>query len=1379
MSQAVPDCTPKCRSPRHADEVMAALTGGSEGRLRAFLTAHCHNAATLRDGSGRTALHLAASLGKRALLEWLLEHRGADMMVKDKESGWTALHRSVFYGHIHCLMALVKHGGLLSTQDKEGLSVLDLTMKDRPAHVVFRNADPTEVYTWGNNTNFSLGHGNQESRQHPEIVDVFARSGVYIKQVVLCKFHSVFLSQKGQVFTCGHGQGGRLGHGDEQTYLVPRVVEGLLSHLVSQVAAARDHTVVLTEEGYVYTFGLNSSHQLGLTPPPAASHLPKQVFSKTLKGRTVIGVAAGRFHTVLWTREAIYTMGLNGGQLGYLLDPNGEKCVTAPRQVSALHHKDVTIAMAAASNGATVVVTEKGDVYLLADYQCKKLASRQLNIRKVLVSGGSLDHRVDPQVLNESGGERVLILALDQAGRVFCWRSSGSPVRQVRWAYGRQVFMSDMALSRGGLMFITPEGEGFSGQWLGDPRKAGERKDGAVEGCGHGEGGGAYERIRLDKLPYVHRAVSVTMDTKGRNFGMLQSDPKTSLYEIPSVSPSSLTQHFQRLLEEADETDSIHDVTLQAGDRAFPAHKYVLSMRSEFFRKQLLAVRGGSEDGDGEVRRSEDAVGCDLLVLEKVSAEMLEHALTFIYTDCCQMLVAGARPRVSPQGRGPELGQEQLISTLEELGLQDGLRSRSALDVYRSLPPYARSDGDKAKGKGSKPGKKGKAGKAGTTEGGANPVKTLQGVAKKLGIGSLSARLDGVKFENGQISVVPKKTGNKPCLNPKKCSYLCDVTLRSEDGKEFPCHKCVLCARLEYFNSMLGNPWIEATSCSALEMPTSSEILQVILEYVYTDESPTIRESLSVEFVCGVLVVADQLLISRLKEMCEVAITENLTLKNAAELLEFSAVYNAEQLKLSCLQFIVLNMAALLETRALDVLSDEVLLELSASYRRMIPAMQKRQITPYPDAPDLSVYEEEEPDSPFSPRGDTETDYSCRESLLKKAKMKAKRKPRRRSDSFGGYNLSDIIQSPPAATTPVTPPGLVKPGASSSMESLQELLTSDSEGSYVGAGSPRELQSPIGLHRTEDERAGIQRRRTPSSTPSTLRNGLPHPRSSAPEPIPRASSCSSATEPITRASSCSSATEPIPRDSSGSSAPEAITSLVCTPPILDLRAIMDMEATSQMSLRATPRSPALTNSSKPSPIPAKLSQKQRKIMAQATKEGSVEAAVPRAAPTLSPPKSIKAWAKTVQSPPSSRSFRDLLAEEAIRVQGHPGAPGRAVGPGGQGPAASAARRVTFKSAAEPEKCEPGKPAGPWVRAAAAGSPPVGAMVTFASIVEEERQQEAALIRSREKPLALIQIEERAIHDLLVHYSSRGNPEELVVVERSSQGPVATPTWNKH
>jgi hypothetical protein len=45
---------------------------------------------------------------------------------------------------------------------------------------------------------------------------------------------------------------------------------------------------------------------------------------------------------------------------------------------------------------------------------------------------------------------------------------------------------------------------------------------------------------------------------------------------------------------------------------------------------------------------------------------------------------------------------------------------------------------------------------------------------------------------------------------------------------------------------------------------------------------------------------------------------------------------------------------------------------------------------------------------------------------------------------------------------------------------------------------------------------------------------------------------------------------------------------------------------------------------------------------------------------------------------------------------------------------------------------------PWLSSSLSASSVV-APVTFASIVEEELQQEAALIRSREKPLALIQV----------------------------------------
>lgn len=88
---------------------------------------------------------------------------------------------------------------------------------------------------------------------------------------------------------------------------------------------------------------------------------------------------------------------------------------------------------------------------------------------------------------------------------------------------------------------------------------------------------------------------------------------------------------------------------------------------------------------------------------------------------------------------GQDSEQERLISSLQDFGLS----GRSALEVYRSLSPSTRGDSNKAKNKSSKPGKKGKGGKGDkgkANEGGMNPVKTLQAVSKKLGLGCLSAR---------------------------------------------------------------------------------------------------------------------------------------------------------------------------------------------------------------------------------------------------------------------------------------------------------------------------------------------------------------------------------------------------------------------------------------------------------------------------------------------------------------------------------------------------------------------------------------------------------------------------------------------------------------
>ncbi|XP_028903554.1 inhibitor of Bruton tyrosine kinase [Ornithorhynchus anatinus] len=1356
MSSRLPDCTSKCRSTKHAVDILSVVTRGSEGQIKAFLSTYCYNAATIRDTFGRNVLHLASSCGKKGVLDWVADTKGVDLSTKDKESGWTALHRSIFYGHIDCVWSLLKRGVSLYTQDREGLSALDLIMKDRPVHVVFKNSDPTDVYTWGNNVNFTLGHGSQQSKHHPELVDLFPRTGTYITQVVLCKFHSVFLSQKGQVYTCGHGQGGRLGHGDEQTCLVPRLVDGLAGHNCIQVAAAKDHTVVLTEEGFVYTFGLNTFHQLGIIPPPPSCSLPRQVQAKNLKGRSIIGVAAGRFHTVLWTKEAVYTMGLNGGQLGYLPDPNGEKCVTTPRQVSALHHKDVTVSLVAASDAATVCVTERGDIYLLAFYQCKKMASKQLNLKKVLVSGGYMEYKVDPQHLKENGGQKICVLALDKAGRVFCWRSPSSYIKQCRWAYGRQVFMSDVALNKNEMLFVTQDGEGFTGKWLDEGKKNAEKKEiitnlhnSSSEVSWAHDTSSVYERIRLEKLTFVHRAVSVTTDPSGCNFAVLQSDPKTSLYEIPSVSSSSLAEDLGKLLGETDEMDTIHDVTFQVGNRTFPVHKYILSLRSDFFRK-LFTSNGTSLDAPDVYPSDKDPEGRKLFVIEKVHPDLFAQLLQFIYTDTCDFLTHGYKPRMQSK-KPPEDCEEALISNLNAMSFPEELSQKGTFKVYRSNRIQSVGERQTNKPKSSKKGKN-----VGEE---VSPVQMLQMVAKKFGFSNLNGRLDGVKFENEKINVISRKTGNKLKLNPKKCTYFCDVTMKSLDGKEFHCHKCVLCARLEYFHSMLNSSWIESSSCSALEMPIHSDILQVLLDYLYTDEALVIKESPSVEFVCNVLVVADQLLITRLKEICEVAITEKLTLKNAAELLEFAAMYNAEQLKLSCLQFIGLNMAALLEARALDVLSDAVLKELSVSYRKMIPAMSRRVITPYQGGPDIAYLEAEDGENFVFLKEENNIEQNSPEGFFKKAKTKAKKKPRRRSDSSGGYNLSDIIQSPPST-------GLIKSTKTNSVESLPEVLTSDSEGSYPGVASPRDLQSPdftAGFqHKMEMEVKAYVNGGQPPQFSEDVKlcenpTGL---RRSTPQPIPRNKNCSTSFSNWV-ASSFSPA----------------------SPPALQLRTIMEIEE-NMRKCGATPK----TNSGKTASHGIKLSQKQRKMIAMAAKENNVGMSNVETAPVLTTPltptkasKPGNVWSPTLPSP-SPKSFRHLLKEEEKSVVPG-GTPGNNVKKGYvkgiEEPQVQKFVRPSTRRIPGPDgdhTCDlpPQESPNPWLSASVGLAP-----VTFAAIVEEELQQEAALLRSREKPLALIQIEERAIQELLVHYEALGNPDEFVVVERAPQGPMATPMWNKH
>ena len=85
--------------------------------------------------------------------------------------------------------------------------------------------------------------------------------------------------------------------------------------------------------------------------------------------------------------------------------------------------------------------------------------------------------------------------------------------------------------------------------------------------------------------------------------------------------------------------------------------------------------------------------------------------------------------------------------------------------------------------------------------------------------------------------------------------------------------------------------------------------------------------------------------------MCERQASSLLTLKNCAEILQVANDYSAKQLFRSASQFICQNLAALLESKSLDCISEDCVEKLTRYYFDSYPTLYHRKITPFENAP--------------------------------------------------------------------------------------------------------------------------------------------------------------------------------------------------------------------------------------------------------------------------------------------------------------------------------------------------------------------------------------------------------------------------------------------
>ncbi|PWA89908.1 regulator of chromosome condensation (RCC1) family protein [Artemisia annua] len=222
------------------------------------------------------------------------------------------------------------------------------------AHVVALTPDK-KVLTWGRGTSGQLGHGNLVNSLEPKSVDVLG--DLNITHVSAGWNHSGFVTESGQLFTCGDGSFGQLGLGDYESHSSPMKVTHFASRHVEQIACGMRHSIALLkgERGnQVYGFGSGKRGQLGISNEKVKSvNLPHSVCG--LNEVNVNSIIANGDHSAALSADGhLYTWGRGFGT------PD----VGCPSHVIS----PFSVMQAALGWNHALVLTDEGEVLMLGGH---------------------------------------------------------------------------------------------------------------------------------------------------------------------------------------------------------------------------------------------------------------------------------------------------------------------------------------------------------------------------------------------------------------------------------------------------------------------------------------------------------------------------------------------------------------------------------------------------------------------------------------------------------------------------------------------------------------------------------------------------------------------------------------------------------------------------------------------------------------------------------------------------------------------------------------------------------------------------------------------------------------------------------------------------
>jgi alpha-tubulin suppressor-like RCC1 family protein len=257
-----------------------------------------------------------------------------------------------------------KPGATTSSEDMRAVQIATSRSATGQAHTLVLTADG-EVYTFGTSAGGAMGQGPDVRQSAPLLLRM--TKSVHIRQIAAGSRHSLLVTDDGAVYTFGENRRGQLGIGSGQKHAYePERVQGpLLDNPVRLVAVGDEHVVVSTESGVIFAWGANANGQLGngrisdCSVPTKLEKLPTQ---------GLVSMACGAQHTIVVTDDGqkVWAFGSNTqGQLGQgNRSMREEKVRVFPALVQALSkRKDHAIVQVVAAANHSLALSRNGEVF--------------------------------------------------------------------------------------------------------------------------------------------------------------------------------------------------------------------------------------------------------------------------------------------------------------------------------------------------------------------------------------------------------------------------------------------------------------------------------------------------------------------------------------------------------------------------------------------------------------------------------------------------------------------------------------------------------------------------------------------------------------------------------------------------------------------------------------------------------------------------------------------------------------------------------------------------------------------------------------------------------------------------------------------------------